>query len=83
MLLVWIEIPFRSLVLERTKYKLTLSLGEVLLYVKGNKRTSYQNNKACILWELIEPIPKSIQVCPSKTIKYIWQPVVLKNVPFT
>lgn len=68
MLPAWVEIPFRSLSLEGAKYKLAKSLGEVLLYIRGNKRSSYPNNKACILWDLREPIPECIQVRLSKTI---------------
>lgn len=57
MLPVWVEFPFHSLALEGAKYKLANNLGEVLLYVKGNEKSSYPNNKACILWDLREQIP--------------------------
>lgn len=82
MLPVWIELPFRSIVLESARFKMAWCLGEILLYVRGNDHSSYPNDKACILWDLREPIPQSIQVKLSKRIS-IWQPVVLKNVPFT
>lgn len=68
MLPVWIKIPFRLIALEGAEYNLSRSLGEVLLYVRGNERSSYLNNKACILWDPREPIPQSIQVCLSKNI---------------
>lgn len=48
MLHVWIEIPYRSLLLENARFKLAKSLGEVL-YIRGNERNSYSNDKACIL----------------------------------
>lgn len=54
MLLVWVEFPFCSMALEDAKHKLANSLGEVLLYVRGNERISYLNDKACILWDLRE-----------------------------
>lgn len=38
MLSVWIEIPFRSLILESTRYKLSRILGKVLFYIKGEER---------------------------------------------
>lgn len=82
MLPIWVEFPFRSLALEGAKYKLAHNLGEILLYIRGEERISYPNNKACILWDLREEIPQSIQVRLSKTIS-IWQPVVFKNFLFT
>lgn len=82
MLPIWVEFPFWSIVLESAKFKLAHSLGEILLYVKGSERSSYSNDKACILWDLREAIALNIQVKLSKWIS-IWQPVVFKNVPFT
>lgn len=82
MLPLWVEFPFRSVALEGAKYKLANSLGEVLLYVRGNKQSSYPNDKACILGDLREQIPMSIRVHLSKTI-LIWQPIIFKHVPFS
>lgn len=62
MLPIWVEIPFRSLALEGAKYKLARSLGEILLYIRGEERSSYPNDNACIFWDLREEIPQSIQV---------------------
>lgn len=67
--------------LESARYKLARSLWKVLLYIWGEEQASYPNNKACILWDLIEQIPKIIRVKLSKNID-IWQPITLKNVPF-
>lgn len=75
MLQVWVAFPFCSIVLESTKFKMACSLSEVLLYVRGEERSSYPNDKACILWDLREAIPYSIQVKISKQIS-IWQPMV-------
>lgn len=68
--------------LEKARYKLAHSLGEVLLYIKGKKWSSFLNDKVCILWDLMEEIPKSIKVRLSKSIS-IWQLVIFKNVSFT
>lgn len=60
MLPVWVEFPFRSIVLESTKFKMAHSRGEILLYVRGEEHSTYPNNKACIFWHLREAIPYSI-----------------------
>lgn len=49
MLPVWVEFSFQSLAPEGAKYKLARNLGEILLYIKGEERSSYPNDKACIL----------------------------------
>lgn len=60
MLSIWVEFPFRSVVLESARFKMAHCLGKILLYIKSNERNSYLNDKACISWDLREPIPQSI-----------------------
>lgn len=45
-LLVWVKFSFHSLALEGAKYKLSHSLGEVLLYIWSNEQSFYPNDKA-------------------------------------
>lgn len=65
---VWVEFPFRSVALESARFKLARCLGEVLLFIRGNECSIFPNDKACVLWDLREPIPKNIRVCLSKSI---------------
>lgn len=67
-LLAWVKFPFKFVTLESTCFKLARSLGEVLLFIRGNKRSIFPNDKAYIVWDLWEPIAKSIWVCLSKSI---------------
>lgn len=84
MLPVWIEIPYRSLILEGCKHRLVASLGQVLYFVKGNERSKYPHNRFCILWDTHKDIPHSIKVqvkqCMAEEIS-IWQPVIFKTSP--
>lgn len=82
MLSVWVEFPFCFIALKSAKFKMAHCLGEILLYVRGEERNSYPNDKAYIPWDFREAISHSIQVKLSKRI-LIWQPMVFKNVPFT
>jgi hypothetical protein len=49
---VWVEIPYRSLILEPYRMRLATALGQVLLYLQGREHSSYPHDRACILWDL-------------------------------
>lgn len=46
---VWVDIPFRVLVVEKDRLPIIKSLGEVLLYLKGKNHSSYPHDRACVL----------------------------------
>lgn len=59
MLPVWIEIPFRSLILESARYKLASSLGQVLLYIWGKGEPHIQTIKPALCGILQSAFPKA------------------------
>jgi hypothetical protein len=78
---VWVEIPYRSLILEPYRMQLAKALGPVLLYLQGEEHSTFPHDRACILWDLNKEVPHSIEVRFSGIS--IWQPVTFKNLPFT
>lgn len=80
---VWVAIPFYVLVVEKDRLPIiNASLGEVLLYLKGENHSSYPHDRACVLRDLGKAIPQSVKILLSNGVT-IWQPVVFKNLPFT
>lgn len=57
---VWVEIPLRALSLEFDRIGLAESLGEVLVYLDGDRHSSYPNDRVCVLCDLHEVVPKSV-----------------------
>lgn len=77
-----VDFSYRLVFLESACFKLSHSLGEFLLFIRGNEHSIFPNDNACVLWDLTEPIPRSIKVRLSKSIS-IWQPAIFLNVPFS
>jgi hypothetical protein len=80
---VWIELPFCTLILEKSRQLIAESLGEILYYIQRNELSSYPHDQACILWDTTKEIPMSIRV-GIKGYKdlAIWQPVLFRNIPY-
>lgn len=78
---VWIEIPFRALLLERCRMMIAESFGQVLFYIQGDECRSYPHDRACILWDTTREVPCSVRVDIEDGIT-IWQPVIFKNIPY-
>ncbi|CAM6098150.1 unnamed protein product [Calypogeia fissa] len=78
---VWIELPFRSLLLENCRQQVAGALGKVLYYVQGNEYSTFPHDRACILWEKTHPVPKSIKINLKDGLA-IWQPVTFRNIPY-
>jgi hypothetical protein len=70
---VWVEIPYRSLILEPYRMQLAKALGPVLLYLQGKEHSTFPHDRACILWDLNKEVPHSIEVRFSGIS--IWQPM--------
>lgn len=58
------------------------SLGEVLVYLNGDRHSSYPNDRMCVLWDLRAITPESVAMKMKNRIT-IWQPLNFKNLPFT
>ncbi|CAM6087485.1 unnamed protein product [Calypogeia fissa] len=78
---VWIEIPFRSLLLENCRQQVAGALGKVLYYVQGDDFNTFPHDRACILWDTTCPIPKSIKINLKDGLA-IWQPITFRNIPY-
>jgi hypothetical protein len=80
---VWIELPFRTLILEKIRQLIAESLGEILYYIQGDELSSYPHDRACILWDTTKELPMNIRV-GIKGYKdlAIWQPVLFRNIPY-
>lgn len=48
---IWVELPYRSLILKSNKRKLINKLGPILHFAQGDKFSSYLHDWACILWD--------------------------------
>lgn len=51
-LTVWVELPYRIMSLEAGKILLAELLGKVLVYLNGDRHSSYPNDHLCVLWNL-------------------------------
>jgi hypothetical protein len=78
---VWLELPFRDLILEPHRRKLVEALGPVLLYTQGAQGSKYPNDRACILWDTRKPTPKRLKI-PFSTIT-LWQDLDFLTLPST
>ncbi|CAM6125770.1 unnamed protein product [Calypogeia fissa] len=81
MLPVWIELPFRSIILEKCRKQVAGALGKVLYYVQGDELSSFPHDRACILWDTTRPVPKSVKIQLTDDLA-IWQPVNFRNIPY-
>lgn len=59
---VWVEIPFRALSLEFDRIKLAELLGDVLVYLDGDRHSSYPNDRVCVMRDLHKEIPASLGI---------------------
>ncbi|CAM6084773.1 unnamed protein product [Calypogeia fissa] len=78
---VWIEIPFRSIILEKCRKLVAGALGKILYYVQGDEISSFPHDRACILWDTCRPVPKSVKINLADGLA-IWQPVTFRNIPY-
>jgi hypothetical protein len=80
---VWIELPFCTLILEKSMIQIAETLGEILYYIQGEELSLYPHDRVCILWDTTQEVPMSIRV-GIKGYKdlAIWQPVLFKNIPY-
>lgn len=78
---VWIEIPFRSLVLEKYRKGMVEELGDILVYLKGETLSEYPHDRACILWDTSRPTPESISFVIGGHV--LWQEVTFRNLPIS
>jgi hypothetical protein len=76
---IWIELPFRDLILEPSRRRLIAELGPLLHYEHGRIHSEYPNDKALILWNIRRPVPKRLKLVYKNLI--IWQEVEFKNLP--
>ncbi|CAM6111226.1 unnamed protein product [Calypogeia fissa] len=78
---VWIEIPFRAIILEKCRKLVAGALGKILYYVQEDEISSYPHDRACILWDTSRPVPKSVKIKLEDGLA-IWQPVSFRNIPY-
>lgn len=78
---VWIEIPFRALLLEKCRMMIAESFGHVLFYIQGDALSAYPHDRVCILWDTTREVPHSVKVDLENGI-LIWQLVMFKNIPY-
>ncbi|CAM6100298.1 unnamed protein product [Calypogeia fissa] len=78
---VWIELPFRSMILEKCRKRVSGALGKVFYYIHGDKISSFPHDRACILWDTTRAVPKSVKIKLTEGIA-IWQPVSFRNIPY-
>lgn len=50
----WIELPYRSLILETSRKKLALALDPILHFIQGEECSSYPHDHTCILWDVTQ-----------------------------
>lgn len=48
-MLVWVEIPYKVLILENKRIEIAESLEEVLVYLNGDNHSSFPNDRVYIL----------------------------------
>jgi hypothetical protein len=76
---VWIELPFRDIILEPSCRDLISTIGRILHYTHGDIMSEYPNDRACILWDLRKKVPKRLKIVYKHAI--IWQLVEFRNIP--
>lgn len=59
---IWVELPYRALILERSRKAIIEALGLVLHLTQGEDCNSYPHNRACILWDLTKKAPKWLKL---------------------
>jgi hypothetical protein len=59
---MWIELPFMDLIFEPSCKDIIEELSRIIHYIHGNKTSRYPNNKICIMWDLWQTVPDSIDV---------------------
>lgn len=77
---IWMEIPYRALVLKDNRRDLMLRMGPLLHFAQGEDVTSYPHDRACILWDTTKEVPKRLRIWVDDD-NYVWQTVIFKNLP--
>lgn len=78
---VWIEVPFRSLILEKYRRGMIEGIGDILVYLKGETLSEYPHDRACILWDISRPTPECFSVRIGGHV--LWQEVTFRNLPIS
>jgi hypothetical protein len=76
---VWIELPYRDVILEPHRKSLIGKLGTVLHYANGDQNSKYPSDRACILWDLKATKPKRLKLIYKNLT--LWQDIEFKNYP--
>lgn len=75
----WIELPYRSLLLEENWQQLTRALEPILHFIQGDEYT-FPHDKACILWDSLHRTYWWLKIWVDKG-HAIWQEILFWNLP--
>lgn len=57
---IWVELPFRFPILEKNRVPMIKNLHPLLHLAQGEEASFFLHNRACILWNVVDPVPHSI-----------------------
>lgn len=80
--LVWIELPYRVLILKCSRRSIVAVVGPILHFSQGKDYNSYPHGRAGILWDMTHKAPQWIKLWLDPS-HIIWQEFIFKDLPPT